>query len=150
MGRASESNATTRMMTKGDLQTLSDTRLSDAQVLFQAGRFSGAYYLAGYAVELAIKACIAGVFQANAIPDRAFVNAVYSHKLDELLGIAGLKTKLAEDMKGDAMLSAAWGIASKWTETSRYELWDQFAAGSIINAIADERHGVLQWLKRHW
>jgi len=138
------------MIAKADLQTLSVDRLSDAQVLFQAGRFSSAYYLSGYSVELAIKACIAGVFQANAIPDKAFVNAVYSHKLDELLGIAGLKTKLAEDMRDDAALSVGWGIASKWREDSRYKLWDQFAAESIINSIADEKHGVLQWLKRHW
>ena len=138
------------MITKADLETLSDARLADAQLLFHDRRFSGAYYLAGYSVELAIKACIAGVFQANVIPDRAFVNAVYSHRLDELLGIAGLKTKLADDSKNDAMLSAAWGIASKWNEASRYEIRDQFAAASIINAIADQTHGVLQWVKRHW
>jgi hypothetical protein len=53
-------------------------------------------------------------------------------------------------MKNDAVLSAAWGVASKWNETSRYEMWDQFAAASMIQAVGDQNHGVLQWLKKHW
>jgi HEPN domain-containing protein len=137
-------------MTKRDLEKLSRTRLEDAGHLFHGGRFSGAYYLAGYAVELGIKACIAKVFQADAIPDKALVNAVYSHNLDGLLGTAGIKAQLQSDMKNDAVLSSAWGVASKWNETSRYEMWDQFAAASMIRAVSDQNHGVLQWLMKHW
>jgi HEPN domain-containing protein len=138
------------MITKADLEALADTRLDDAVHLFRATRYSAAYYLAGYAVELGIKACIASLFQANVIPEKSFVNAVYSHKLDELLGLAGIKRQLQDDMKNDAVLSAAWGVASKWNETSRYEMWDQFAAASMIQAVGDQNHGVLQWLKKHW
>ena len=42
------------MMTKGDLEKLALLRLEDAIFLLQATRFSSAYYLAGYAVELAL------------------------------------------------------------------------------------------------
>lgn len=136
--------------TKKDLEALADTRLGDATLLFNAGRYSAAYYLAGYAVELGIKACIARAFRADVIPDKSFVNAIYSHKLDELLGLAGLKQQLHSDMSSDPALSAAWGVASKWNETSRYEMWDQFAAASMIHAVGDQNHGVLQWLKKHW
>lgn len=138
------------MITKKDLETLSETRLDDAVQLFQMARYSAAYYLSGYAVELGVKACIAGLFQANTIPEKSFVNAVYSHRLDELLGLTGIKRELQDDMKKDPALSAAWGVASKWTETSRYSMWDQFAAESMINAVGDQQHGVLQWLKKHW
>jgi hypothetical protein len=138
------------MITKKDLETLSETRLNDAVQLFQTARYSAAYYLSGYAIELGIKACIAGLFQANTIPEKSFVNAVYSHKLDELLGLSGVKREFQDDMKKDPALSAAWGVASKWTETSRYSMWDQFAAASMINAVGDQQHGVLQWLKKHW
>lgn len=138
------------VITKANLQILSETRLIDAQELFKADRFSAAYYLSGYAIELGIKACIAKLFQANAIPDKGLVNAVYSHKLDELLGLAGIKEQFKDDRDGDPVLSAAWGIASKWNEASRYEMWDQFAAASILNAVGDPNHGVLQWLKKHW
>jgi hypothetical protein len=138
------------MITKRDLEVLAETRLGDSQRLFQATRYSAAYYLAGYAVELGIKACIAGVFQANTIPERSFVNAVYSHKLDELLGLAGIKQELQDDMRNDPILAARWGVASKWNETSRYAMWDQFAAASMIEAVGDGNHGVLQWLKKRW
>lgn len=138
------------MITKTDLEILSETRLIDAQELFKAARFSAAYYLSGYAIELAIKACIAKLFQADSIPDKGLVNAVYSHKLDELLGLAGIREQLKADMSSDPALSAAWGVASKWNETSRYEMWDQFAAASILSAVGDPNHGVLQWLKKHW
>jgi hypothetical protein len=137
-------------MTKAELEAFSDMRLMDAILLLQSGRHSGAYYLAGYAIELGIKVCIAKVFEANKIPDKAFVNAVYSHKLDDLLGIAGLKKQLQDDMNGDADLSAAWGTVSKWNEASRYSLWDVFAAASLIDAVGNPKHGVLQWLKKHW
>ncbi|HYP09337.1 MAG TPA: hypothetical protein VER03_24140 [Bryobacteraceae bacterium] len=43
-------------MTRQDLQELAEMRLADAEALLVAGRYSGAYYLAGYAVECAIKA----------------------------------------------------------------------------------------------
>jgi CheY-specific phosphatase CheX len=87
---------------------------------------------------------------ADAIPDKNFVTAIYSHKLDDLLGLAGIKKHLQDDMKGDPALSAAWGVASKWTETSRYDLWDQFAAESMVEAVGNQTHGVLQWLMKHW
>lgn len=138
------------MITKADLELLSEARLIDARELFKAARFSAAYYLSGYAIELGIKVCIAKLFQADAIPDKGLVNAVYSHKLDELLGLAGIKEQLKDDMNNDPALSAAWGVASKWNEASRYEMWDQFAAASILNAVGDPNHGVLQCLKKHW
>ncbi len=53
------------MLTKADLEALAETRLEDSIFLLQAGRSSSAYYLAGYAVELALKACIAKSFQPN-------------------------------------------------------------------------------------
>ena len=138
------------MITKKDIEGLAETRFADAAYLLKGARYSAAYYLAGYAVELGIKACIADFFQAKVIPDKAFVTAAYSHKLDELLGLAGIKQDLQDEAKEDPKLSAAWGVASKWSETSRYEIWDQFAAASMINAVGDPHHGVLQWLRKRW
>ena len=64
------------MLTKADLEALATTRLEDAQILLQAQRASSAYYLAGYAIELALKACIAKSFLPNVIPDKAFVTEI--------------------------------------------------------------------------
>ena len=46
-------------MNRADLQKLAEERLADAELLLANGRFGGAYYLSGYVVECALKACIA-------------------------------------------------------------------------------------------
>jgi hypothetical protein len=119
-------------------------------LLLNAGKSSSAYYLAGYAVELALKACIAKLFQPNVIPDKGFVSAIYTHKLDGLLAMAGLLPQFNADIKADAQFAAYWGIASKWNEESRYQLWDPISAATLLQAIHDPTHGVFQWVKKHW
>lgn len=138
------------MLTKADLEALAEARLRDAILLLQQGRASSAYYLAGYSVELGLKACVAKAFQPNAIPDKAFVNEIYTHSLEKLLSTAGLLATFSADSKTDPQLAAAWGIASKWTESSRYALWDDITATNLIAAISDPQHGVFQWVKKHW
>lgn len=138
------------MMTKSDLEKLALLRLEDAIFLLQANRCSSAYYLAGYAVELALKACIAKLVQPNAIPDKAFINAIYVHKLDSLLNTAGLRPAFDADSKADTQLAAYWAIANNWSEESRYAFWDPFAAASLIQAVHEPNHGVFQWVKKHW
>lgn len=138
------------MMTKGDLEQLAEMRLNDAVFLLQSNRCSSAYYLAGYAVELAVKACIAKLIQADTIPDKSFINAIYVHKLDNLLATAGLKPAFDIDTRADPDFAAYWAIASNWSEESRYAMWDPFAARSLIEAISEPNHGVFRWVKQHW
>lgn len=114
------------------------------------GSRPSAYYLAGYAVELALKACIAKSFHAQVIPDKAFVSAIYTHSLESLLNTAGLLPQFKTDSQKNPQFAAAWGIVSKWTEGSRYELWDPISAATLIRAINDPQHGVFQWVKKHW
>ena len=73
------------MLAKNDLKTLSQARIDDAIVLYQAGKSSSAYYLAGYSIELALKVCISDLFQAGVIPDKGLVNATYIHDLEKLM-----------------------------------------------------------------
>jgi len=137
-------------MTKADLERLALLRLDDALLLIEENRYSAAYYLVGYAVELALKACIAKLVQPNTIPDKAFINATYLHNLDSLLNTAGLKPAFDEDLKTDPQLAAYWAIANNWSEESRYAFWDPFAAASLIRAVHEPNHGVFQWVKKHW
>lgn len=46
-------------MNRAELRNLAKLRLAEAQTLLAAARWSGAYYLSGYSVECALKACIA-------------------------------------------------------------------------------------------
>ena len=45
----------------------------------------------GYSVECALKACIVQQFRHHEVPDKRLVNSFYTHKLDELMLISGLK-----------------------------------------------------------
>lgn len=138
------------MLTKNDLQKLAEVRLEDAELLFKAGKSSSAYYLAGYAVELALKACISKLFKADVIPDKAFVQATYTHSLENLLNVSGLLPKFKEDANKDPQFASYWGIASKWNESSRYQFWDPVTVATLIQSINDPKHGVFQWVKKHW
>ena len=138
------------MLTKADLESLARVRMEDSTFLLSANKASSAYYLSGYAVELALKACISKLFKEGVIPDKWFVNAIYSHGLESLLSTSGLLPQLKVDSKADPQFAANWGIVTKWNEASRYEFWDPITAATMIQAITDEHHGVFQWVKKHW
>ena len=60
-------------MTRAEFQRLAEQRLVEAKVLLDEGHWDGAYYLAGYAVELALKACVIKMLLAtDAFPERKF------------------------------------------------------------------------------
>lgn len=56
-------------MKRTDLQALAQAKIDDAAVLLQYGRSGNAYYLAGFSIELGLKACIAAQISADTIPD---------------------------------------------------------------------------------
>jgi hypothetical protein len=53
-----------------ELKRLVDDRAQEAAALLASRNYSGAYYLSGYIVELAIKVCIAKEMQRHVIPAR--------------------------------------------------------------------------------
>jgi len=144
-------------MSRNDFQQLAEERLGDAQALFNAGRFGCAYYIAGYAVECALKACIAKKTKAESFPERD-AQKYYSHELEKLLGFTGLEDEIKPgDQDGtDAgerkqKLRENWIIVRSWSETSRYES-ERYApeAGKILEAIKEPQYGILTWLKNRW
>jgi HEPN domain-containing protein len=138
------------MLRRTDLQRLAQVRLDDALFLLGAHRPSSAYYLAGYAVELGLKACISRQVRSDTIPEKGFINAIYTHNFGQLLSVAGLRPQFDADVKADFQFAAYWAIVNNWSEDSRYEAWDPMAAATLLNAVHDPDHGVFQWLKRHW
>jgi hypothetical protein len=135
---------------RSDLQTLSITKLDDAHILFQNKRYSSAYYLAGYCIELGLKACISRLMLADVIPDKAFVNQIYQHSLRPLVNLAGLASVLKAKEDGDATFAANWAIVLEWTPETRYYTKDIHSAQLLLNAISDPKTGVLVWIKEHW
>ncbi len=137
-------------MNRTDLQKLSNARIREAQILFTAGEYSGAYYLAGYAVECALKACIAKTVQRHDFPDKDRAQRSYSHDLRELAKLADPDSELVAAIKTSAKFDANWDLVQTWNEKSRYALWTKNQAEAMIDAIARKNDGVLLWIKRRW
>ncbi|MDR7156517.1 HEPN domain-containing protein [Sphingobium xenophagum] len=135
---------------KEDLKALSAAKLADAQLLFRHDRWSNAYYLAGYAVELAIKACLAGQFYADAIPDKKLVLDLHTHDLPKLVSLAGLQTELKNRQDQDNEFAQNWGLTAEWKPDSRYETNDKSSADYLIQAVGNDAHGVLPWIQIFW
>ena len=81
-------------MNRTDLQRISRLRVKEAKVLLDNRYFSGAYYVLGYGVECALKACIAKQIRRHDFPDRKLVNDSYAHDPEKLLSVSGLKDEL--------------------------------------------------------
>jgi HEPN domain-containing protein len=64
---------------------LAEERIAEAQTLVAGNHFSGAYYLAGCAVELGLKAVLTRSLASHAMPDLSVVKAAYTH---DLIGLA--------------------------------------------------------------
>ena len=138
-------------MNRVAFQELAETRLLDARALFLAGRFDAACYLAGYAVECALKACIATKTREVDFPPKES-SRYYQHDLEKLLGFAAL-AGFQRDREGDTILAGYWGLVTRWNEESRYELRPSEGAKlaeDILRAVSDEDHGVLKCLSKYW
>ena len=118
--------------------------------MFELGLPDGAYYLAGYAVECALKACIAKATVRHEFPDKKRADSSYTHSIRELVRTAGLEDSRREKVLSDAEFRKHWDAIVGWTEHSRYGRHDQESAEAIMRAVSDPRHGVMSWLKRHW
>jgi HEPN domain-containing protein len=77
-------------MNRTDLQDVAMRRLRAAESLLNDQHWDSAYYLAGYAVECGLKACIAKQFREHDFPDKKTVNESYTHDLTKLVNLAGL------------------------------------------------------------
>ena len=143
-------------MNRTDFQQLAELRLKEAKALLAADFPDGAYYLAWYAIESGLKACIAKRTQQYDFPDKKRVNDSHTHDLGKLLMLAGLSEDLQFEFAADAAMEWRWGIVRDWSEESRYEIFQDSEAERIqlatlmIQAIGAQYGGVMQWIKQRW
>lgn len=139
-----------RAMKRTDLQAYAQAKIDDALLLLNHSRWSNAYYLAGYSVEFALKACIAKQVSADTIPDKAILNGVLSHEYAKLVGLAGLKGDLKGEQDANPDFAANWGIVSEWSPDARYRANSAMETQLLLQAITAPNNGVLPWIKRYW
>jgi len=135
---------------RADLRKLAQAKLDDAVVLVQHGRHSSAYYLAGYAAEMGLKACISRLISSDSLPDPNFIKKVYDHNLMKLVGLAGLAGELSKMKDSDSVFAANWAIVVQWTPEIRYESIDRYTADLMLDALQHGTSGVFPWIKRFW
>lgn len=132
---------------KRSFEVLGQEKLADAELLLANQRWTNAYYLSGYAVEFALKACIAKLFRSDVLPDKDTVISAYTHSLGKLAGQAQLKRALET---GPRTLQINWSLVNAWTPDSRYRLASEKDATDMFTAVSEKQNGVFQWIKAHW
>ena len=137
-------------MNRTQLQELAEERVRDAEALLNSGRWSGAYYLAGYAIECGLKACIAKLTNQYDFPNKEVAQKSYTHKIETLVEVANLKLQRESDVAGNPSLGSNWQIVKDWAETTRYQSWTEQEARKLVSAVTDTTNGVLPWIRVHW
>ena len=106
------------MILIAELRKIARGRLMDAEALFRAGRYDGAIYLCGYAVEIALKARICRTLKWLGYPATRKQFEGYqsfrTHDLDILLHLSGAESKIKTNY------FAEWSIVATWDSTVRY------------------------------
>ena len=97
-------------------------------------------------MECALKACISKRTRKYAYPDKDLATKCYTHDVDKLVELAGLRPRL----QADTALMTNWTIVRDWSEQARYERKTRAEAQALYDAIVDPTHGVLPWIKSHW
>lgn len=135
-------------MDRLQLQTLSKLRRKEAAALIRAKHYAGGYYLLGYAVECALKACIAKAVERHVLPPRD-AQKIYVHNLTQLRGFAGLEAEMS--LPTNVELQLNWAIVKDWSEQKRYESSiGKQAARDFYSACTARTYGVLPWISKKW
>ena len=108
------------MISVTGLDNIAAARLEDAKALLAAGRFDGATYLCGYAVEVSLKARICRVLNWPEFPSTGGEFQAYrsfqTHELDVLLRLSGQEVRIKQNH------FALWNAVAVWKAESRYNV----------------------------
>jgi HEPN domain len=156
------------MNSSAEIKQLAEERLIDAQTLLNNGRYEGAFYLAGYAVELTLKAkvCIHldidDLFSDNPTSHSKgslgkFRDSVMTHDLFILLNLCGLGQKFEKKKLSDVYFNQNCSLlfqsptATIWSEKVRYKQGyiTKKNVVKIINFLTEPTKGLLQWIENN-
>lgn len=139
-------------MNRADLQSLAQQRILDAEALLNGGRWSFAYYVAGYAVECALKSCFLArmIYTGWVFQDRVKIDECLTHDFIKLINLAGLTAELNAHRASNPAFVGNWGVTAQWKVTDRYAIKTETEARALYSAITDTPDGVLPWIMNYW
>ncbi len=127
-------------------------RLREAEALFAANLYDGSFYLCGYVVELALKACICKSLALPEYPDgEAGVRQIKTHDFWVLALFAGLRSLIEEKRSASPDFAGNWSIVTGWQLDDRYAIRkSRQNAQAMLEALRSNPEGVLPWLSQRW
>ena len=145
----------TTVVNRADWQKIAEEKLlaADALLLASPSQSASAYYLAGYAIECGLKSCI--LARIAGFPELIFEDKMYSkncwtHNVEDLVELAGLKPDLASAIVAAPALATNWKTVKEWSENARYQMKSHPEAQALYRAINDPVSGVMQWIRARW
>ena len=140
-------------VTRLEWQQLAERWLVDAKHLLDDHRWSAAYYLAGYAVECGLQACV--LARVAAAPevifgDKKFSEKCWTHSVMELVKMADLDAARTADSATNRALRNNWLVVKYWSEQARYKTTSHQMTKRLYDAITDNTNGVMQWIRVRW
>jgi len=150
------------MTSPAEITAIADSRFKEAQILYNNGMFDGAFYLAGYSVELTLKAKICEKFGLPNIFADDFSDSIKginelrklikTHNLFLLLIIGGLKAKFDIDKADDKTLTNANSLLFNcWDEDVRYKPCghkDGKDVGKLLTLLSGN-NGLISWIQKN-
>lgn len=146
------------------IQGIARERLEEASILAANGKCDGAFYLAGYAVELTLKAKICihcgipNLFGGSSPADglgkhggSELRKIVKTHNLYTLLALCGLKSKYDEERAvNKAIMKVGSLLFGHWDENVRYQPCGELAAEDVADMITlmQGPDGFLSWIEK--
>jgi HEPN domain-containing protein len=111
---------------RADIEKIAEIRYKEAWFLLENKMWNGAYYLAGYSIELLLKSKICktlGVdnFYEIGIVRNEIARVFKTHRLTDLILLSGLEEEYILS-KENFQIKDHWLIVLKWSENSRYEM----------------------------
>lgn len=155
------------MNSSQEIKQLANLRLAEATILLEAGKYDGAFYLAGYSVELMLKAKICEHLRIDNLFNKQGCNlqgisdlrkVVETHDINLLLLFSGLEQKFriakATNVKlRDTYLffTASTGNKTDWNEQVRYLPINSKTENDVKEFIdlLDHEEGLLKWIEQN-
>ena len=133
------------------MKSLTNVRIREARSLLVSRHYPGAYYLSGYAVECALKACVAKTIPAGWFPDKQLAQDAFTHDLARLFKVARLEQEFRKETRSEPKLELNWAVVKDWSVASRYRVETAaHEAKDMLAAVTARRYGVLTWIKARW
>jgi len=146
-----------------EIKELAWLRLEEAKILANNEKYGGAFYLAGYSVELIFKAKVCenlgvpnlfntediNTNQINSISELRKI--LKTHNLFFLLLMSGLKNKFDIEKTTDKNLFKINSLLfANWDESARYKLGGHIQAEEVKNILSllDNENGFLKWIEQ--